>query len=64
LPQSVVVPAGKTSVEVAITVYHVHGDPTSVAISAAYGGQHQTGVLTVTDPDAQLQGHFHHHVDD
>jgi hypothetical protein len=53
VPDSVVVPAGKTSVTFPITVYHVHNAPEEVTLSAAYGQQVQTGTLKVSDPDSK-----------
>lgn len=53
VPDTVVVPAGKTSVTFPVTVYHVHDAPEKVSISAAYGGQTQTGSLVVSDPDSK-----------
>jgi hypothetical protein len=64
--QSVVVPAGKTTVAVPLTVYHVHDEPGNVTISAVYGSQTKTGSLTVSDPDARKSTKKtpHYHGDD
>jgi hypothetical protein len=56
VPESIVVPAGKTSVSFPITVYHVHDVPEEVTVSAAYGPQVQTGTLKVSDPDSKNAG--------
>jgi hypothetical protein len=53
VPESVIVPAGKTSVTFPVTVYHVHDMPEKVTIRAAYGNQVQLESLTVSDPDSK-----------
>lgn len=65
-PETVVVPAGKTSVSFPITVYHVHGAPEEVALSATYGEHTQTANLIVSDPDSKNVRSVvpHHRADD
>jgi hypothetical protein len=51
VPSSVTIPAGATSATFVVTTYSVAA-PTSVTISASYGGVSKTATLTVTPPSA------------
>jgi hypothetical protein len=48
VPESVIVPAGQDSASFRIRVLHAHQGPAQVNISATYGGQVRTRILTVT----------------
>ena len=72
VPESVVVPAGKSEVTFPVTVYHVHDTPETVTIEGSYGGKRARARITVSVPDpdpkakprpAQLQKHDHYHPD-
>jgi hypothetical protein len=66
VPESVLVPAGKSTVTFPITVYHVHDQPETVVITAAYGGETQQGNLTVSDRPGEKAppAGVHHQHDD
>jgi hypothetical protein len=51
VPDSVLVPAGKTEVTFPVTVYHVHDMPETVTIEASYGGTRARAKITVSPPD-------------
>lgn len=68
VPESVVVPAGKSSVVVPVTVYHVHEEPEEVTIGATYGAEIQKKALKVSPNEgkanAQPGTSPHRHIDD
>ena len=67
VPESVVVPAGKTSVTFPVTVYHVHDAPEKVTITVSYGSDAREGSLTVSDrpgEKAPPANSAHRHRDD
>jgi Mg-chelatase subunit ChlD len=72
VPESVLVPAGKTEVTFPVTVYHVHEVPETVTIEAAYGGVRTRAKITISEPDTDpnakrpvptLKRQEHHHPD-
>ena len=54
--QSVTVPAGKTTVDFPVTVYHVHREPEEVTIRATYGKDSREGKLKVAPADYNPSG--------
>jgi len=68
VPDSVVVPAGESSVVFPITVYHVHQKPEDVTIAASYGSDSQESKLKVSpkdyDPNKSVIAESDTHPDD
>ncbi|HMF91364.1 MAG TPA: vWA domain-containing protein [Candidatus Angelobacter sp.] len=68
VPESVLVPAGKSTVTFPVTVYHVHGAAEKVTITAAYGSEVRKGSLTVSnrpnEKNVRSASASHRHGDD
>jgi hypothetical protein len=72
VPESVVVPAGKSEVTFPVTVFHVHEMPETVTIEGSYGGTRSRARITVSEPEPDpnakpgpphLQKHTHSYPD-
>lgn len=72
VPESVTVPAGKSTASFPLTVYHVHEAPQTATIEGSYGGKRTRAKITVSEPDpdptkpkkrATLKPHVHSHPD-
>jgi len=74
VPESVLVPAGKSEATFPVTVFHVHEEPETVTVEAVYGADRKGAKITVSepavDPNAPWQAatipggyddHGHHH---